>query len=100
MRHWRNITVSVSEQTHREARLWAAENNTSVSAAVQYMLENVRTILSVRKPLRRPRRNNRFEVPPHLASQVSCEELMWLVNQPGSKLSIRESRERVEFHPL
>lgn len=96
----KNITVSVSDQTHRDARIWAAENNTSISAAVEYVLENVRTILAVRKPPRRPRRNNRFEVPPDLASQVSCEELMWLVNQPGSKLSIRASRDPVEFHQL
>ena len=96
----KNITVSVSDQTWREARIWAAENNTSLSAAVEYMLENVRSILSVRKPPRRPRRNNRYQVPPELASKVSCEELMWLVNQPGSKLSIRASREPVEFHQL
>ena len=96
----RNITVSVSEQTWREARIWAAENNTSLSAAVEYVLENVRTILSVRKPPRRPRRNNRFEIPPELSSRLSCEELMWLVNHPRSKLSIRESRHPVEFGQL
>jgi hypothetical protein len=96
----KNITVSVADETYRAARIWAAENNTSISAAVEYMLENIRSILSVRKPPRRPRRNNRYAVPPELASRVSCEELMWLVNQPGSKLSIRTSREPVEFHQL
>ena len=96
----RNITVTVSEQTYRNARIWAAENNTSLSAAVEYVLENVHTILSVRKPPRSPRRNNRFEVPPELSSRLSCEELMRLVNYPGSKLSVRASRRLVEFQQL
>ena len=60
----RNITVSITDEVHRQARIWAAEHNTSVSAAVEYMLENVRSILRVRKPPRQPRRGNRFPVPP------------------------------------
>jgi hypothetical protein len=34
-----NITVTVSESSYRAARVWAAHNNTSVSAVVQYCIE-------------------------------------------------------------
>ncbi|MGA7343754.1 MAG: hypothetical protein WBE72_05915 [Terracidiphilus sp.] len=36
-----NITVSVSEKAYRAARLWAALNDTSVSAVVQYCIERL-----------------------------------------------------------
>ncbi len=36
-----NITVTVSEAAYRAARIWAAENDTSVSAAVQYCIEHL-----------------------------------------------------------
>ena len=31
----RNITVAVSDDSYRQARIWAAKNDTSVSAVVQ-----------------------------------------------------------------
>jgi hypothetical protein len=34
----RNITVAVSDDSYRQARIWAAKNDTSVSAAVQDLL--------------------------------------------------------------
>jgi len=37
----RNITVTVSEETYRKARVWAAELDTSVSALVRDFLEKV-----------------------------------------------------------
>ena len=37
----KNITVSVHDETYRQARIWAAENNTSVSAAVEYMVDDL-----------------------------------------------------------
>jgi hypothetical protein len=36
-----NITVTVSEQAYRAARIWAAQNDTSVSAVVQYCIERL-----------------------------------------------------------
>ena len=34
----RNITVTVSDEAYRQARVWAANHDTSVSAVVQYLL--------------------------------------------------------------
>lgn len=36
-----NITVTVSESARSKAHAWAAENNTSISAAVQFCLQNL-----------------------------------------------------------
>jgi hypothetical protein len=36
-----NITVTVSESAYRQARIWAATHNTSVSAVVQYCIEHL-----------------------------------------------------------
>jgi len=36
-----NITVTVSEDAYREARVWAAQNDTSISAVVQYCIERL-----------------------------------------------------------
>ncbi|MGO8759275.1 MAG: hypothetical protein ACLQG3_14245 [Terracidiphilus sp.] len=35
----KNITVSVPDETYRQARIWAAERGTSVSKAVAYLLQ-------------------------------------------------------------
>ncbi|MGD0631905.1 MAG: hypothetical protein ABR987_21440 [Terracidiphilus sp.] len=37
----RNITVAVSVDSYRQARIWAAKNDTSVSAVVQDILLNL-----------------------------------------------------------
>ena len=37
----RNITVAVSDDSYRQARIWAAKNDTSVSAVVQDLLLNL-----------------------------------------------------------
>jgi len=39
----RNITVSVSDQAYRRARVWAAERDTSLSRVVQYLIETLPT---------------------------------------------------------
>lgn len=90
----RNITVSVADETYRQARVWAAENDTSISAAVQYMLENLRTILQGRTPPRMPRRNNRFQVPP--TPEMSCEDTMRLVNRIESGRFLGQPHGRTE----
>ncbi len=44
-----NITVTVSESAYRQARVWAAKNNTSVSAVVQYCIERLPNLPIARK---------------------------------------------------
>ena len=39
-----NITVTVSESAYRQARIWAATHNTSVSAIVQHCIEHLPTM--------------------------------------------------------
>jgi len=34
----KNITVCVTERSYREARIWAAERDTSLSRVVQYLI--------------------------------------------------------------
>jgi hypothetical protein len=43
----KNITLAVSDQTYKTARIWAATNQTSVSGIVQIFLDNLPTM----KPL-------------------------------------------------
>ena len=56
-----NITVTVSESTRLAAHKWAAENNTSISAVIQYCLENLPagTPAGLRTNGRWPKRNHR-----------------------------------------
>jgi hypothetical protein len=37
----RNLTLAVSEEAHRRARIWAAQHDTSISALMSYCLENL-----------------------------------------------------------
>jgi hypothetical protein len=37
----KNITVSVSDQAYRQARIWAAERGTSISRVVQYFISTL-----------------------------------------------------------
>jgi hypothetical protein len=37
----KNITVSVNDTAYRNARVWAAKRDTSISAVVTYLLENL-----------------------------------------------------------
>ncbi len=37
----KNITVSVSDEGYRQARIWAAERNVSLSRIVAYLLETL-----------------------------------------------------------
>jgi hypothetical protein len=40
----RNITVSVTDQAYRRARVWAAERDASLSRIVQYLIETLPTV--------------------------------------------------------
>jgi len=61
----RNITVSVSDETYRQARVWAAQRDTSVSAIVQYLLQTLPGVTrAVRAfPVCNPKVVNTFQVP-------------------------------------
>jgi hypothetical protein len=41
MKRTGNITVCVSENTYHQERVWAARHRTSISAVVQFLLENL-----------------------------------------------------------
>ena len=56
----RNIPVATSDDSSRKARIWAAKNDTSVSAVVQDLLQNLpalaraaRTATAVPDPYRK-----------------------------------------------
>ena len=38
------ITIAISQSAYRQARIWAAKHNTSVSALVQYCIERLPTM--------------------------------------------------------
>jgi predicted CopG family antitoxin len=40
----RNVTVTVSDDIYRRARVWAAERDTSISEVVRYLLETLQGI--------------------------------------------------------
>ncbi len=44
----KNITISVSNTVHRNARVWAARHDTSVSAVVAFLLENLDVVVTTR----------------------------------------------------
>jgi hypothetical protein len=59
-----NITVTVSESAYRQARIWAATHNTSVSAIVQYCIERLPTMrLSVEATAATARRRKQPSAP-------------------------------------
>ena len=37
----KSITVSIPDQVYRQARVWAARRDTSISAVVKYLLETL-----------------------------------------------------------
>jgi hypothetical protein len=40
----RNITVSIGDETYIQARVWAAQRDTSLSAVVQYLFETLPSV--------------------------------------------------------
>jgi hypothetical protein len=61
-----NITLTVSDEVYTNARVWAAEHGTSVSAVVQYVLSTLRTEWRVKQFLAERQRNpaNRRPIAP------------------------------------
>ena len=37
----RNVSISLPEDTYRRARMWAAKRDTTVTAVVRYLIENL-----------------------------------------------------------
>jgi hypothetical protein len=40
----KNVTVSITEESFRRARIFAAQRNSSLSAMVEFLLENLPTV--------------------------------------------------------
>jgi Family of unknown function (DUF6364) len=40
----KNVTVSITEESYRRARVFAAQRNSSLSAMVEFLLENLPTV--------------------------------------------------------
>jgi hypothetical protein len=70
----RNITVSVSDETYIQARVWAAQRDTSVSAIVQYLLQTLPSVTrAVRAfPVSKPK-TSRTPPPPVKRGDFRCE---------------------------
>jgi hypothetical protein len=39
--HDKNITVTVSTEAYRQARIWAAQHDTPISAVVEYLIQTL-----------------------------------------------------------
>ena len=48
----KNITVAVSGAVYHDARVWAAKRDTSISATVQYILENLPVLARAMRAIR------------------------------------------------
>jgi 16S rRNA C967 or C1407 C5-methylase (RsmB/RsmF family) len=76
----RNITVAVTHAAYREARIWAVERDTSISAMVQHLIQNLPVVaLAVTTILA-----NHLEskgIPPSTFQQA----LVDLINKPPRK---------------
>jgi hypothetical protein len=67
----RNITVAVSDDSYRQARIWAAKIDTSVSAVVQYL------------PLRQAAEEaEKTPTPPPLSSQANETKTCYMQKTP------------------
>jgi len=49
IRKIRNVTVAIPATTHRQARIWAFCHNTSLSAIVAYLLQNLDVVVTARR---------------------------------------------------
>jgi hypothetical protein len=67
----RNITVAISDDTYRRARIWAAERNGSISAIVQYLLETLPGIR--RSALAFPVASTKTDPPPQKKAENTSE---------------------------
>ncbi len=85
----KNITVSIDEQTHRQARIRAAEMGTSVSALVRTYLNRLAA-----EPLEKMIVNNQESETP-LKGQSNLRELLkeWDAKGIGLKMSENLPRE-------
>ncbi len=56
----KNITVTVSDKAYREARVWAAQRDTSLSRVVQYLISTLPNIARVQNsfPVAKPSSSN------------------------------------------
>jgi len=68
-----NITVTVSEVAYRKARVWAAQNDTSISAVVQYCIERLPRLAIAQTAAAATTRRPRGTPPPPGVKNMGCE---------------------------
>jgi hypothetical protein len=68
-----NITVTVSEDAYRKPRVWAAQNDTSISAVVQYCIEHLPRLPTAQAAAAATTRRPREPPPPPGAKNMGCE---------------------------
>ena len=51
-RNARNLTLSVSEEGYRKARIWAARQGISMSAGLAFLIENLEDMSRIARQLR------------------------------------------------
>ena len=73
----RNITVTINDDVYRQARIWAAEHDTSVSAVVGHLLQTLQNIprAARRFPAPLPPLPKPTSQPPGLAADVASTPL-------------------------
>lgn len=94
----KNVTVAVDEEAYRRARLWAAENETSVSAVVNYCLEHLPGLEVTRRAVAEitaQRRRDRSGV-----TTLARVARKWLINTEKIPDCDRWSRELRPFQQL
>ena len=50
-RNVRNVTLSISEEGYRKARIWAAQKGFSMSAGLAFLIENLEDISRIARQL-------------------------------------------------
>ena len=53
MRTTKNVTVAISKENYRRARVWAARCDSSLSAAIAFLIENLEDIAGTLRYLRK-----------------------------------------------
>jgi hypothetical protein len=60
----KNITVTVSTEAYRQARIWAAQRDTSVSAVVEYLIQTLPGLPRAARAFPQSPRSATASVPP------------------------------------
>jgi hypothetical protein len=84
----RNITVAVSDKTYAAARIWAATNQTSVSAIVQVLLDTLPTMPPIPDAGKRIAEARRLALDLDQFADESAQEPVFEVDSFGRSLDL------------